>query len=1209
MIVYKPGSSCPLECKIEGLSNEHEYFVRLAAGNHKGYSEWCYTTPPSLAPSSWRQLDPSKRKKYDELAFRKFTKLILLNRHILEDRSSTSSVSSRSQPSSHHLQSLRLLGDSTHSSDQQQQTLNLTKKSNLLDMLLLDATDCSEASGFDLHGSSLENSACDHEIEPQPTASSSQSSSVRKNIKNFFQPNSFKFYKLNNQNKRGLYLCSIIYHGEGASSARGSMSTKQVGGNECGKIVVTNDDRLPIIEVMNELVSPAALLSDFYWLLKISGTHWIDIRRLRQQLQKSHSSSSLHLRIKLLNAIEQMQSALNVDDIGRLFYRPIQSHDGSIVVCTCRQVSNSKLVSSLSIKWTSQHKIIPRHLRKISDSMLFNSKQQQESQCQISPSASSSSIPALQPSSGNLYSLQQPQSPSQNQNQASPVGHESQGATGAHRDFLLSAGWRHCGAAQQQGAKPSNITDSCSDFLSGSQLVMLGQYNCDACNQQRKSQATNLSSSSSLINTNSSASSSGNVNSGLNSSQSSLASARDGQSSVVTGARSYRCALCGRTSLNSSGPSQQLVFNSVTSSSSNNNPRLSTSSAIYPAPNRSGSMYLGVGSSPFGSRHSQPIGCSPQSASPYLLLASLTIYDLLLFSLAEMIQFDQLSKIQLKRGLYLGFLQMSATVESMRLLVPRSRPNMLPCIRIRDNSHVSKEEWMLLQRFASAQPAKSSTKQNSNISIVRTTQTSGLLDFEVQQDMSRAKSASPGRPGSPIGSNHHLSASIDHLVGNGDKVRRQREASSYSSSTSSASTGPLLRRVKAPNLTTGDSISDPQLNESSDHQNRSSSRAASFGDRAGAVLRRDANLHPSVLTPHSRLPMMATGELLGSINSPGETFVRLIGSAAKRLLTELKAALPKVYDQQLDKMVSIFQSLNEPEQNRIYHLALIELSNNVNFILLIPSVENVCPVTSQDNANILSNNQEYMLLPMQFFETLHIGSYEPDLLGKYSRLSAILETDLILAQHDHRQAFSSNELKSAKNRVSKLQEMVSITDDFWRQMRWIADVVAFARDKSLSPTMSGIRVGSIWNHFDLAPFMQKAAGRNSDKRTRDPVHFGAHDPPKQTPSECQAESSFSANVELIISDPKRALNLALCHTDPDNDGCEPMIEYQETESVPGRAYHISLLDSRQAREEPKTERERPLVNNQGKILDAGQAESFNDFDELLEQATLARREF
>ncbi|GLJ59020.1 hypothetical protein SUGI_1488620 [Cryptomeria japonica] len=58
------------------------------------------------------------------------------------------------------------------------------------------------------------------------------------------------------------------------------------------KLVVTNDDRLPIIEVLNDLVSPGALMSDFYWLLKINGTQWMDIKRIRQQLQKSHSSSN-----------------------------------------------------------------------------------------------------------------------------------------------------------------------------------------------------------------------------------------------------------------------------------------------------------------------------------------------------------------------------------------------------------------------------------------------------------------------------------------------------------------------------------------------------------------------------------------------------------------------------------------------------------------------------------------------------------------------------------------------------------------------------------------------------------------------------------------------------------------------------------------------------------------------------------------------------
>ncbi|GLJ59021.1 hypothetical protein SUGI_1488630 [Cryptomeria japonica] len=114
-----------------------------------------------------------------------------------------------------------------------------------------------------------------------------------------------------------------------------------------------------------------------------------------------------------------------------------------------------------------------------------------------------------------------------------------------------------------------------------------------------------------------------------------------------------------------------------------------------------------------------------QKSSTYLMLASLSLYDLLLFTLNELIEFDQASTVPLKRGLYLGFVQLQTTVESMRLLVPRARPNMVPCARIRDNAHVSKEEWQYLKKFEShGRAMATSTTAAATLTATATTTTS-----------------------------------------------------------------------------------------------------------------------------------------------------------------------------------------------------------------------------------------------------------------------------------------------------------------------------------------------------------------------------------------------------------------------------------------------------------------------------------------------------
>lgn len=960
MIVYNT-NSYPLECQINGLTNNQLYYVRVASGNHKGFSQAQAASPSALSPSSWRQVEGNKRRKYDEEVFRKFTKLILLNKHILDDHQPIQ-VPAQSKPSA--ISAINAIN------------ANQNNKSSLINMLLLDATQPS-------NGQQQEAARSEAEPSGQVEVQQSQSVSVRKNLKNFFQSNSFKFHKLSNQNKRGLYLTTVIYHCEPQSGkerqwAAPSLSANLSSAND--KILVTNDERLPVIEVINDLVSPAALMSDFYWLLKINGTHWMDIKRLRQQLQKSHSSSTLHLRIKLLGAIEQMQLALNMEDIGRLFYKPIQAHDGSLLICTSRQLASTKLVSNLSIKWSHQHKIIPRHLRKISDSMLAGPRKQR----------ASSEQPPAPPAGATIL-------PASTLREAPDAGGAEAGQLRPQPD----AG-KLCGACQI--ALSQRRCTMTSGSSAGSSLALSGASGEGAWQQQQQA---------------------------------------------------ARCT-CNR-SQSSSNP-MQLISNSLIASA-----RAGSNSTT-----RSGSMISTTTPSHHGSMSSARLSqaanqlqvSGAQKSSTYLMLAALSLYDLLLFTMNEIIDFDKTSSVPLNRGLYLGFVQLQTTVESMRLLVPRARPNMVPCARIRDNAHVSKEEWQLLKRFASMSAATPTRNQRSAAPEARVSDPSiwsleadfcpaagaaassdrSAIDPRSGFERDRAKSVSPGLMATAVAS-------------------RTADCLSVSSERIPAQTRP-------PPDGQSPAVSDPNLAdlcaglESGEAARRPQQRSASKTSVGSKMARCRSSTGASRLTVNSGASFA---------QSPEETFMRLVGSAARRLLAELKSNLPLIYDEQIDQMASILQSLNDDENNRLYHIELIELNSQVNFILLIPSAENVCPVTSQEKSNILADNKEFMLLPLQIFEIIHIRTYEPDLLGKYSRLSAILETDLIVAQHDHRQAFSSNELKSTKSRVSHLQDMVSIADEFWRQLRWIVDVVSFARDKSASAAQGGIKLGTIWRYFELSP--------------------------------------------------------------------------------------------------------------------------------------------
>lgn len=65
------------------------------------------------------------------------------------------------------------------------------------------------------------------------------------------------------------------------------------------------------------------------------------------------------------------------------------------------------------------------------------------------------------------------------------------------------------------------------------------------------------------------------------------------------------------------------------------------------------------------------------------------VADILMASIQDQINYHQVSSIKLNRGLYLGYLKMQSSVDSIQVVVPTKSPNFLPHCKIRDNPHVS----------------------------------------------------------------------------------------------------------------------------------------------------------------------------------------------------------------------------------------------------------------------------------------------------------------------------------------------------------------------------------------------------------------------------------------------------------------------------------------------------------------------------------------
>ncbi|XP_066545405.1 ankyrin repeat and fibronectin type-III domain-containing protein 1 isoform X2 [Amia ocellicauda] len=166
--------------------------------------------------------------------------------------------------------------------------------------------------------------------EPCKAPPHARKHSVSKSLRHLFQPTS-KFVK---NLKRGLYLTSIFYRED--------------------NILVTPEDQIPIVEIDSSYSS--SLMQDFLWFTKVSFL-WEEIPWLQQCLNPSQSSCScvLQTRLKMLQAISQLQGMLGTQDLGQVYFEPIKDKHGNALLVTLRDLSASPGLDS--VRWAQLCKL------------------------------------------------------------------------------------------------------------------------------------------------------------------------------------------------------------------------------------------------------------------------------------------------------------------------------------------------------------------------------------------------------------------------------------------------------------------------------------------------------------------------------------------------------------------------------------------------------------------------------------------------------------------------------------------------------------------------------------------------------------------------------------------------------------------------------------------------------------------------------------
>ena len=126
---------------------------------------------------------------------------------------------------------------------------------------------------------------------------------------------------------------------------------------------------------------------------------------------------------------------------------------------------------------------------------------------------------------------------------------------------------------------------------------------------------------------------------------------------------------------------------------------------------------------------------------------------------------------------------------------------------------------------------------------------------------------------------------------------------------------------------------------------------------------------------------------------------------------------------------------------------MIELDKDVMFIVMCPSVTDICTPPNQDDQ--FTSLDAYSSLPVQAFELSNMMTYQPKLMSSYCRLSSILELETFCTQHSLRDTICEEYLDTMKRKLVRVNEFQASVDESWKKSRWVVDTIQHCQDKNL----------------------------------------------------------------------------------------------------------------------------------------------------------------
>lgn len=160
---------------------------------------------------------------------------------------------------------------------------------------------------------------------------------------------------------------------------------------------------------------------------------------------------------------------------------------------------------------------------------------------------------------------------------------------------------------------------------------------------------------------------------------------------------------------------------------------------------------------------------------------------------------------------------------------------------------------------------------------------------------------------------------------------------------------------------------------------------------------------------------------------------------------------------------------------------------------------------------------------------IQFDTYQSTLLHTYARLSFLTEFDMITANLKQREAFSTNELQVAKDRLKQSEETMNELNGAWKSIRYMTDVIQFYRSKEATNKLDIQKVLQFVSSYNI--FFKMPDTQLRGFHVKSPIRGSSWGPQNFKGSEIYTEYSKS---DQLLNNIESKNNSTVLSTESDN---------------------------------------------------------------------------